>query len=285
MENRKRYLADLILFIASMIWGAGYFLQKTSSETTAPLTINCLSYLVAALTLLLISGFRLPPKGDGLKYSILTGIVMALAGNLQQIGIQTASIGNTSFITAIYIVLVPFLAALFLRRKIKRAHYIAVVLSFAGLYLVTTAGRGLDRISRGDMIVFAGSVVWALQILIVEKGVTLCDPVQFTVGEFVTAAILQILVWLTAGRHDLTGLSQSWLYTTIYGIVVLGIAFIMQAFGQKYTGETEASVIMGLESVFGALAGAILYHERFLPLQLLGMVLIFSAVLIAVLKS
>ena len=42
---------------------------------------------------------------------------------------------------------------------------------------------------------------------------------------------------------------------------------------------------MGLESVFGALFGVLLYHEQFAPVQGIGMLLIFAAVLIAVLKS
>ena len=285
MKNRKRYFADLILFLASMIWGAGYYLQKISSETTSPLTVNLFAYISAALTLLILSRFRLPKKGKGLEYAILTGAVTIIAGNLQLYGLQTASIGNTSFITAIYIVLVPFMAALFLHRKIRRVLYFAVMLSLAGLYLITTGGRGLDQISRGDLIVFAGSVFWALQILLVEKGVSMCDPLQFTAGEFLTAAVLQFLVWLTAGHHDLTGLDHSLPYILVYGAMSMGIACFMQSYGQKHTGETEASVIMGLESVFGALFGALLYHEQFQPLQLLGMALIFSAVLIAVLKN
>ncbi len=285
MDRQKGYIGDLVLLLASMIWGAGYFLQKTAAETTSPLTINFIGYAAADLTLLILAGFRLPAKGEGLEYAVLTGAITIIAGNLQLFGLQTASIGNTSFITAIYIVMVPFMAALFLHRKIKRAHYLAVALSFVGLYLVTTGGRGLDAISRGDMLVFIGSIFWAIQILTVEKGVSLCDPLRFTAGEFLAATVLQFFVWLTAGRHDLTGVSHSLLYILVYAMISMGVGSAMQAFGQKHTGETEASIIMGLESVFGALFGALLYHEQFLPLQLLGMAVIFAAVLIAVLKS
>ncbi|MBQ6504423.1 MAG: DMT family transporter [Flexilinea sp.] len=281
---KKRYLADLILFIASMIWGLGYFFQKAASETTAPLTFNCLRYLIAAMFLGCLARFRYP-RGEGLKYAILTGIVMSCAGNAQQIGMQTASIGNSSFITAIYIVLVPFLSALILHRKIKHRHYLAALLSLIGLFLITTAGKGLERISAGDMIVFIGSIFWALQILCVDKAVTLCDPVSFTATQFLTAAVLQFIVWFTIGQRDLTGLAQSWPYALASGMLVLGLAFTMQAYGQKNTGETEASIIMGLESVFGALFGILLYHESFAPVQLIGMVLIFSAVLLVVLKE
>lgn len=284
MDRKKRFLADLILFIASMVWGVGYFFQKVGAETTSALTFNCLRYLIAALTLLVLSKFRLP-RGEGLKYSVLTGCVLFAAGNLQQIGLQTASIGNSSFITAIYIVLVPFIAGIFLRRKIRPHHYLAALISLGGLYLITTAGSGLERISVGDLTVFLGSIFWAIQILCVDKGVSVCDPVSFTAGQFLTAAILMLLAWGTVGGRDLTGVSVSWPYAMASGVLVLGIAFAMQGYGQKNTGETEASIIMGLESVFGALFGIVLYHEQFAVSQLIGMVLIFSAVLLVVLRE
>lgn len=283
--NKQRYLADLVLFIASMIWGIGYFFQKVAAETTAALTFNVIRYAVAALTLLCLAKFRFPQKGDALKYTVLAGVAMFMGGNMQQIGMQTASIGNSSFITSIYIVLVPFLAALLLRRKIKTAHYLAALISLVGLYLITTGGKGLEKISKGDVIVFIGSIFWALQILAVDKAVSYTDPIVFAAGEFTTAALLQVPVWLILGHHDLTGITQSWPYAAASGILVLGIACGMQAYGQKHTGETEASVIMGLESVFGALFGILLYHEQFSPAQGIGMVLIFAAVLLAVLKS
>ena len=280
----KRYLADFILFIASMIWGLGYILQKIGNETTSPLTFNCFRYLIAALVLAFIARFRYP-QGEALKYTILSGAVMITAGNMQQIGMKTASIGNASFITAIYIVLVPFMSGLILHRKIKPHHYLAALISLAGLYLITTGGNGLERISKGDVIVFIGSIFWALQILCVDKAVKLCDPVSFTAGEFLTAALIQIVVWLTFGHHDMTGLQYSWPYALSSGVLVLGIAFVMQSYGQKNTSETEASIIMGLESVFGALFGVIIYHEQVGSIQLIGMALIFISVLLVVLKE
>lgn len=280
----KKYIADFVLFIASMIWGLGYIFQKIGNETTAPLTFNCLRYLIAALVLAFIARFRYP-QGEGLKYTMLSGAVMIVAGNMQQIGMQTASIGNASFITAIYIVLVPFLSGLILHRKVKPHHYLAALISLVGLYLITTGGKGLERISKGDLIVFIGSIFWALQILYVDKAVKLCDPVSFTAGEFLTAAALQVVIWLTLGRHDTTGLEHSWPYALASGVLVLGIAFIMQSYGQKNTGETEASIIMGLESVFGALFGVIIYHEQLGSIQLIGMALIFASVLLVVLKE
>ena len=284
-SDKKRYTADLLLLLTAMIWGLGFFFQKVAAETTSPFAFNALRYLIAALVLMIFARFRLPFRGEAGKYTLLAGFVLFLAGMFQQIGLQTASIGNTSFITAVYIVLVPFFSALFLHRRIKPAHILAALLSLAGLYLISTSGKGLERISGGDMIVFLGSVFWALHILVIDKAVSLCDPLEFSAGQFLIAGICHTLAWLIFGKADPAGLSVSWPYAAASGLFVLALAFTLQAIGQKNTGETEASIILGLESVFGALFGVILYHEQFAPVQVAGMILIFAAVLIAVLKS
>lgn len=285
MKNRKKYIADLLLLITAAIWGLGFYFQKVASETTSPFCFNAMRYLIAALVISVFTRFRLPLQGEARKYALAAGFILYMAGMLQQVGLQTASIGNASFITAVYIVLVPFFSALILRRKIRTAHCVAAGLSLIGLYLISTSGKGLDRISRGDLIVFAGSVFWALHILSVDKGVTVCDPVIFSAGQFLVAGILHLLTFITIGQADISGLSQSWPYAAASGVLVLGLAFTFQAVAQKNTGETEASILMGMESVFGALFGALLYHEQFGAVQIAGMALIFAAVLITVLKN
>ncbi len=283
--DKKRYTADLLLLITAMIWGLGFYFQKVASETTSAFAFNALRYLIAALVLSVFAGFRMPFRGEAGKYTLAAGFVLFMAGMFQQVGMQTASIANTSFITAVYIVLVPFFSALFLRRRIKPAHILAALLSLAGLYLISTSGKGLDRISMGDVIVFIGSVFWALHILVIDKAVSLCEPLVFSAGQFLISGIFHTLALVTLGKADLTGLPQSWPYAAASGIFVLALAFTLQAVGQKNTGETEASIILGLESVFGALFGAVLYHEQFALPQVAGMILIFAAVLLAILKS
>ena len=108
------------------------------------------------------------------------------------------------------------------------------------------------------------------------------DVVAYTAGQFIVASVLYFVTWLVIDRGSLTGLNVSWPYAVLSGVFTVGLGFILQGIGQKHTGETEASIILGLESVFGALFGVILYHETFSPLQIFGMVLIFIAVILAV---
>lgn len=68
------------------------------------------------------------------------------------------------------------------------------------------------------------------------------------------------------------------------GILSNGVAYTCQVIGQKGVNPTVASLIMCLESVFGALSGWVVLHEGLSARELIGCVLMFTAILIAELK-
>ena len=70
-------------------------------------------------------------------------------------------------------------------------------------------------------------------------------------------------------------------YVFYLGIVSSGIGYTLQIVGQKGTPPTAASLILSLESVFGAIAAAIFLKETLLPKELIGCVLVFAAVILA----
>ncbi len=283
-NTSKKYLADLMLLLTAVLWGSGFYCQKIGSETTSPFCFCFFRYAAAAVFVLIAAKFRLPFKDPKMfRHTVLTGLMIYLGGMLQQIGMQSISIGNSSFITAAYIVIVPFLAWILFRRRVHPRHWLAAGIVLVGLYLLSTGGKGFSRITTGDLIVFAGSFCWAMHILCVQKGVKMYhDVLAYTAGQFIVATVLYFITWIVFDGASVKGLNVSWPYAVLSGVFTIGLGFILQGIGQKHTGETEASIILGLESVFGALFGVILYHETFSPLQIFGMVLIFIAVILAV---
>ena len=280
----KKYLADLMLLVTAMVWGAGFYCQKIGAQTTSPFCFCFIRYTAAAVFVTITAKFRLPFREPKMFWhTVLTGLMIYLGGLLQQLGIESVAIGNASFITAAYVVIVPFLAWILFRRRIHPRHWLAAGIVLVGLYLLATDGKGFSRVTVGDLIVFAGSFCWAGHILCVQKGVKMYyDVVAYTAGQFIVASVLYLVTWLVIDGGSVAGLNASWPYAVAPGIISLGLGFIMQGIGQKHTGETEASIILGLESVFGAMFGVILYHERFSALQIFGMALIFTAVILAV---
>ena len=64
------------------------------------------------------------------------------------------------------------------------------------------------------------------------------------------------------------------------GVISGAIAFTMQIVAQRYTPPAEAAIILSLESVFAAIAGAILLSERLTDAATLGCALILSSALL-----
>ena len=59
------------------------------------------------------------------------------------------------------------------------------------------------------------------------------------------------------------------------------MGYTFQIIGQKHAEPTQASLILCLESVFAAIAGAIFLNERLTLIQYIGCIVIFSASIIS----
>lgn len=281
-ENKKRLSAYGYLLITAILWGSGFIPQKIGADNLSPFAFNGLRYLLAGITIFCFARFRLPFNGKGRGITLLAGCVLFIAAALQQIGMKRTTIGNASFITTIYVALVPFLSFVLFRRKIRWNSYIAAVFALFGLFFLSTSGKILDKISIGDAIVFLGSIFWALHIIIVGKASTKTDPIQFSAGQFLVCAILNLICWRIFDPGTTGNLTSNWLPIVYSGVLVIGGGFTLQAIAQKYTEESKAAIILGLESVFGAIFGVLFFHESFSQIQIFGAVLIFISVLIAV---
>jgi drug/metabolite transporter (DMT)-like permease len=60
-----------------------------------------------------------------------------------------------------------------------------------------------------------------------------------------------------------------------------GVAYTMQIVAQKYTEPAVASLLLSLESVFAALAGAVVLSEVLSGRELTGCIIMFAAIILA----
>ncbi|MCR5055010.1 MAG: DMT family transporter, partial [Lachnospiraceae bacterium] len=114
-KNRKTKYA-LMLAATSFIWGSAFIAQDIGSDYMKAFTFNGLRFLIGAAFLVpvIIIFKKLYPtetKGsrkDLMMGGIISGILLCLATNLQQIGIGLGTTaGKASFLTSMYIILVP----------------------------------------------------------------------------------------------------------------------------------------------------------------------------------
>ncbi len=279
----KPFISEGMLLATAIIWGSGFIPQKIGADNLSAFAFNGIRYLLAAIFILFLARFQLPFFKKGGLVTFFSGCILFIAAALQQYGMKQTTIGNASFITTIYVALVPFLSFLLFRQKIKRNAFIAAIFAIIGLYFLSTAGKPLDHFAVGDAIVFVGSNFWALHIILVGKASKKTDPIQFSAGQFLVCAIFNLLCWGIFEQGDTNGkLAYTFPFILYSGILVIGGGFTLQAIGQKHAKPSKAAIILGLESVFGSIFGMLFMQETFTGIQIFGAVLIFVSVLVAV---
>ena len=247
---------------------------------------------------------------------IVCGIFLFIASSFQQYGISMTTAGKAGFITALYIVIVPVLG-IFLHKKIPPMVWLSVAIAIAGFYLLCIK-EGFT-IGRGDLLVLCCAFFFSLHILVIDHfNEGNVDGVRMSQAQFFTVAVLSLLpILLTelpeAGTvsgalsspvlKELRSVSHKISFSGIFSpaswqafgaavwsarasilytaVMSSGVAYTLQILGQRYTDPAPATLLMSLESVFAALSGWLILHERLTPKELLGCALVFAAVLLA----
>ncbi|KFI86326.1 Transporter, drug/metabolite exporter family [Bifidobacterium reuteri DSM 23975] len=213
--------------------------------------------------------------------SVLCGVVLFTASTLQQYGILYGkSAGRAGFLTALYIVMVPLLAFVFLRRRIGILVGAAVAFAVVGFYLLCVTD-GFGSIGFADILLLFTAVLFAAHILIIDTLGSKVNAIVLSFGQFCTTAVLSWIGSMIEGSVDWVGAAHSWLPILYAGIGSVGIAYTLQAVGQQWVPPTRASLLMSLESFFSAVGGAIFLGEVMTPRGYLGCALIFFGTLLA----
>jgi len=283
--NRSR--AQLSLLLASVIWGSAFAVQRIAAQNAGVFLFNGARFLLGALVILpLVRPAQRPDRKQWLL-TALAGLILFSASGLQQAGLKYTTAANAGFITSLYVVFVPLILVLFLRRRLALNAWLAALLAVAGGLLLSTGGdlgalsfRGGASV-LGDLLELAGAAVWALHVLTVDRTVQHMDLLTFAAGQFVVAALLNFGAGLWLEQDRLPALLASGWGVFYTGVFSVGVAYTLQAYGQKYSTPSSAAVILSMEAVFAGLFGYLILRESLNAAQLVGCLIILLAVLLA----
>ena len=291
----KRIVAPIIFpLITAMIWGSSFVAQSSSTEHVGALTFNASRPLVAFVVLLLFvpifrrferSGRPSPTpvqRKANFRHLIwggfCCGTALALACNLQQLGLVDTDAGKSAFLTAMYIVLVPLLG-IFLKKKPSIMVPISVTLAVAGLYCLSCVG--VTSISTSDLLLIACAFMFAVQILFVDHFAADVDPLRMNAIQAAVCAVLSGIVMIFTEAPRMDAIWACWFPLAYAGFLSMGAAYTLQIVGQKHIEPAAASLIMSLESVFAVLFGGLLLKETMTPWEIVGCQLVFIAVVLS----
>ena len=285
----------LLLLCTAILWGMAFVAQTTAAKSVGNFTFNASRNFVGATFLSFVIAVRKRigkdrPAGSASydKRTLLVagtacGVMLCLAANLQQAGIAsypegTAASGRSGFVTATYMVMVAVMGA-GLGKRVHPAVFAAVGVALAGMYLLCVPA-GFGSIYLGDWLVLACAFGYALHILVIDH-FGMVDGVRLSRVQLLTAGSISLVLALVLEHPQPVQLVAALTSILYAGICSDGIAYTLQIVGQQTTDPTVASIIMSLESVFAALGGWLVLGESLTPVELVGCVLVFAAVLLA----
>ncbi len=288
MNSRLR--GNLLLLLTALIWGVAFVAQSVGAGYVGPFTFNCARSVLGGLVLLPVIlildkvGITRKPQTKAEKKTLMIGGIccgaaLAVASAFQQLGVARTTVGKAGFITALYILIVPLLGWLFLKKKVGKLVWIGVGLALVGMYLLCMTED--FSISFGDLLVLICAFCFSIHILIIDHFSPKTDGVRLSCIQFFTAAVISGILMLLFEQPDLSAILSAWMPIAYAGIMSSGVAYTLQVGAQRDTDPTVASMLMSLESVFALLAGWVLLNQALSVKEMCGAVLVFCAIILA----
>lgn len=283
-EVKQLYFwCNLALIIAAMILGLSFVAQKAGMEFVGPFTFNTLRFFIGSFCLVPVMLFmnRVEPKTYSnkvlMKAGVSAGIVLFFAFSINQYCMMYASAGKAGFLTALYIIFVPVLAV-FLKQKISNNVFIGLVFALVGVYLL--CAKGGFSFELWDIFLVVSAFFFAVHILIVSHFSKKVSPVKLSCLQFLTAGVLSLPLMIME-NPQLSAIIAGMKPILFIGVIVTGVAYTLQIFGQKATRPVVATLILSSEAVFAVLGGMFILGETLGAREILGCVVMVAAIIIS----
>jgi drug/metabolite transporter (DMT)-like permease len=253
--------------------------QKYAAATMPALAFVAARFAVSAVVLapFALWEFRHKPHApsrDEWRLALVIGLTLFLGTSLQQAGIETTSATNAGFLTACYVVLTPFVVWALTGARPRAIVVAAGFVSLVGAWLLASGGA-LGPPNVGDALVLLADFAWATGIALTPIFLARSGrPLLLAFVQYAVCAGLAALCSVLFESIPPNALVATMPTILFAGVVSGAIAYTIQIFAQAHTPAAEAALILALESVFAAFAGALLLDERLTAIGVLGCALI-----------
>jgi drug/metabolite transporter (DMT)-like permease len=267
-------LAALALVAVTAVWGSTFVLIKDLVATLPVTDFLAVRFVIAAAVLLAVFWRQVRRLGrTQLERGVALGVVYGLAQILQTAGLDRSSAAVSGFVTGMYVVLTPILAAVLLRQRTSRSVWLAVVLSTVGLGLLALQGFA---VGSGELLVLGSAALYALHIVGLGRWSVPADALGLSAVQMVTIAVVCSAGTLPGGVVMPQGVGQ-WSGVLYTALAAGALALVLQTWAQGHLSATRAAVIMTMEPVFAAGFAVALGGENLTLRMLAGGALVLAA--------
>ena len=277
-KNRKvEIIASIVLAVVALVWGTTYAVIKDTLSVVQPFSLMMFRFGFSALILsmMYLKKFKIIKSVD-LKRGIIIGIFMFLAFYFLIVSIRFTTASKFSFIVGAYVLIVPFLSWIINKTRLDRYAIVGAILATIGLAFLTMEKGAVFNL--WDLVAGCCSFFFAAHMIAIEKYSGDSDPILLTIIQFITTAVLFIILTGVKEGYNFTVLPEiKW---TLGYLVIIStiIPFAIQNIVQRYISSTSTALILTLQSAFGSIFAVYYLDERMTKQMIIGCLLIFIAI-------
>lgn len=274
----------LALFTCAFIWGTAFIFRSNSLTTMGPFSFNSFHFLLAALLFLPICLRRFTEfkKPQNILHGAILGILLGTGTNAQQLTLYGGNIGKTTFVTALYILFVPFLNFCLYRQKVTKHQVLALIFATLGLYAMYN-GR-LD-FEWNDLLLLATAIVYAFQIICAERYGRCGDMISLCFYQCLCAGLVGLCPALLYEQISLSAVYQTLIPILYTGVFSIGLAYALQLYGQARVDAVSATLLMSLEAPIATISAVLVLQQRPEIHEVIGCFSIFTAIILCQLQD
>jgi drug/metabolite transporter (DMT)-like permease len=281
--RESKVFSSVALMAVALIWGGAFLSMKGTLERLDVNSFLAWRFLIATLLLILIRPSVLKKINlPFFKKGVILGLFLSSGYIFQSFGLTLTTVSNTGFITGLYVVLTPLIAAVILRKNITLVEWFAVLVATIGLALLSLNGL---QFGLGEFLVLVSALLFAFHIVGLGEWSNGLDAYALTVLQLGTCAVVTFLASFKSGFKTPpdSGVWWSIIYTAVFATA---LAFIVQTWAQSFIAPSTVGVILAAEVVFAAGLGIWFLNEPVtLRIALGGFLVLASMYLIILLDQ
>jgi drug/metabolite transporter (DMT)-like permease len=291
VDYKKFGTTDVLMLSAILFWAVNFSFVKIALRELSPLGFNGLRLLLASVALVLI----IVLSSENLKVDKKTFwklLILGLLGNtayqmffIHGIDLTTAS--NSAIIIAMTPLYIALLSSLMKHEKVLPAAWVGILFSFFGFYLVISGRLGTFQFSsqsvRGDLLIFAGSICWALYTVFSKPLLSRMSPLKLTALTMVFGTVFYLPFCIKDISHIpySTVSFKAWGSLFYSGLFALVICYVIWYASVQRVGNTKTAIYDYLIPVFTVIFAYFFLDERITIQQAVGALIIFVGVYLA----
>jgi drug/metabolite transporter (DMT)-like permease len=294
----KNILGAVLIFVGAVCFSAKAVMVKLSYihavDAITVLTLRMLFSLPFYIVVLYLNRKKLEEakttltKKDWINVVVMGVVGYYLASIFDFVGLEYVTAGLERLILFVYPTLVVVLSAIFLKKKIGKTEYIALGLTYFGVFIVffDDAVVTQKNVWLGTLLIFGSALTYAIYLIGTGQLTPKLGSVNYTALSMIVSTVVVFLhYFIVADVKNLFANKEVLWLTLNMAVFSTVIPSFLIAEGIRLMGSGRASIVASVGPVSTIILAYFFLDESFGWIQFAGTVLVLAGVLTVSIKK